>query len=95
MLIKSLVRDVQSFPNAEKPYGILTIETEQPLEVHQVRLFSNSMNDGTYARLSNLKGQVALLPFSIDNYKGKTQFQIPYGAEIPSPASKPAKAVSS
>lgn len=94
MEVKALIRNVEEKENNGKKMAILTIETEKPLAIAQVRLFSNSVNDGTVNALKKAIGTKQLLPLSAEIYNGQIQFSFPFGESfhIAQPATTAAKA---
>jgi len=91
MLVKALIRSVTRQGSVEKPFAVLAIETEQPLEIIEIRMFKNAIDDGTVARLENVEGRTIDLPLRMEVYQGRLQYQLPYGADIQCPPAKMAK----
>lgn len=92
MLVDCLVRSVKRGGTIEKPFATLVIETDQPLEIIEMRLFSNSINDGSVATLEQSVGKAIKLPLSANVYQGRLQFQLPFDAVIDVPSSPKAAA---
>lgn len=95
MLVKALVRSVvDHLPPAndpsKKPFAVVAIETDQPLEISEIRCFANAINDGTVAKLRSAVGRKIMLPLTAGIYQGKLQMQITFGAviELPAPQQK-------
>jgi len=97
MQIVALVRDVQvNRNNAEKPFAVITLETEQPLQIVEIRLFKNQIDAGIADKLIPMKGKMVFFPIEPQIYNGRLQFQFPFdGVVKPAfPSSQP-KAVNS
>ncbi|MCF6281453.1 MAG: hypothetical protein L3J28_04445 [Candidatus Polarisedimenticolaceae bacterium] len=80
MLVKALVRNVSKRnEQTEKPFAIVTVETQQPLEILEFRLFGQSMQDGTTSSFINAVGSEVDIPLTLDTYKGFTALKFPMG----------------
>jgi hypothetical protein len=80
MLVKALVRSIQRRnEHTDKPFAIVTVETDRPLEIVEFRLFGQSMSDGTATSFHNAIGSVVEIPLTLDTYKGQTSLKFPMG----------------
>lgn len=83
MKVESFVRDVVVLVDGKnREYAMLTVETENPLEIHQIRLFGRSIEDGTVKRLQTHTGHKLILPLQVDVFNNKAQLQLAQGSVI-------------
>ena len=85
MKVQALIRSLQRGSFNDKPNATLTLETTDPLEIMEIRMFSNSIDDGTVDRLQKCVGKVIQIPLSVNIYKGNIQYQIPFNTVIDVP----------
>lgn len=86
MLVKALVRAVEDNADAAKPMSIVTLETTNPIEIIQVRLFKNSIADGTVAAFKQVIGAEMDVPLQPEIYNGKLSWNMPFGQRLKLPA---------
>lgn len=79
MFIIALIREVKRVNDASKTKAVVTLETEEPLEIHELRLFEESLANGTVAAFENSKGKAAQVPVQVGVYNGKAQLNMPRG----------------
>lgn len=88
MNVIALVRDVVRVNDSSKTKAVVTIETESPLEIHDVRLFEQSLADGSVAAFESVKGKVVQVPVQVGAYNGRPQLNMPRGYPFIAPAAK-------
>jgi hypothetical protein len=86
MLVNAMVRAVETGKSGEKEFAIISLETSQPLEIIQFRMFDNHIKDGTVAHIKSCIGADISLPLEAGIYQNKIQYQFPYGAVFNSSA---------
>ena len=95
MLIKALVRAVEDNADAAKPMAIVTLETSNPIEIIQVRLFKNSIADGTVAAFRQVIGAEMDIPLQPEIYNGKLSWNFPFGQRLQVPSRPAVKSAAS
>jgi len=83
MLVKAHIRAVTDVSqSADKPMHKVSVETEAPLEIIEFRCFGQDVSNGNVAKLQSLLGKTAMLPLTVDEYKGKAQIKLSFGEVI-------------
>lgn len=82
MLVDALIRSVELQGSGDKAFAVLTIETEQPLEIMQIRLFNSFIQSGVVKQLQSVVGKAIKLPVKVDVYKGSIQYQMPFDVKL-------------
>ena len=80
MNVLALIRNVERVNDGSKTKAIVTLETETPLEIHQLRLFEEPLANGSVAAFEQMEGKGAQVPIEIGTYNGKAQINFPRGA---------------
>lgn len=91
MFIEAIIHHVKEFTGNSKRKAEVSMIVEEPAAMISIALFETQMNDGTYRSFKELEGKAVMVPVSVDQYQGRIQYQLPFGA-TPRVA-KPVKAV--
>jgi len=89
MLVKCTIRAASrtTSPNdSSKVFGRVTVETSNPLQIHELTMFGQSMSDGTFDQITRHIGREVVLPLVLEEYKGKTSLRIAMNEKIEFPA---------
>jgi hypothetical protein len=82
MLVKALVRAISENADAQKPMCKVTLETSNPLEIVEVRLFKNAYNDGTVAKFKQAIGAEIEIPLQAEIYNNRISYNLPFGESL-------------
>jgi hypothetical protein len=52
--------------------------TKFPLQAMEITLFEHNVKNGILARFEALAGKDAIVPIEMNEYKGRTQYQLPF-----------------
>ena len=87
MLVKCLIRSAtRKKSQQDKDYGLVTIETERPLEISDISIYGSQMGDGTFDNIARCVGKVLELPLKLDSFKGNTKLAYSMGESFQLPA---------
>lgn len=84
MLVTALIRDCVKIKSTKGNDGLkLTIETESPLEIHEMNIYGAAMENA--AELIPMVGKVCQIPVKLGSFNGNAQLEFPMGARVPKP----------
>lgn len=88
MNVIALIRSLVETNREGKPGALLTLETENPLQITEVRLNKSHVEMGVIQALKPFVGKVAQVPLAVESFNGRTELKWPFGVPFSPPVSQ-------